>query len=399
MDFKMARGNRLKAAETAGPPQIRLLPADAKSGETRITADKFVALFDPSGQLSKVHGEANARVISSAPPLRSKEQPDRISTSRTIDAFFRPGSGVQVIQQQGSFAYTSGTQQAFAEGARYTPADQMIVLTGSPRIVDTGTATTARSIRLNRATGEGFAEGDVKTTYNDLKTQPGGALLAKSDPIHVTSQSMVARGDSNSAIYTGSARLWQDANVIEAPRIEFQKEQRTVIATSDRAQNVSTVLMSVNSAGKATAMNVTAVRLVYRDSERRARYDGGVTVRSADMTVTANQMDVFLTASTGVNAVPTASVQRPDSMPARLDKIVATGSVVITEPTRRGTGEQLTYTASDDKFVLTGGPPSIFDAEQGKITGVSLTLFRHDDRVVVEGNGSSPAVTHTRMER
>ena len=40
-----------------------------------------------------------------------------------------------------------------------------------------------------------------------------------------------------------------------------------------------------------------------------------------------------------------------------------------------------------------GGPPSIFDAEQGKITGVSLTFYRHDDRVLVEGNNTSPTST------
>jgi lipopolysaccharide export system protein LptA len=85
--------------------------------------------------------------------------------------------------------------------------------------------------------------------------------------------------------------------------------------------------------------------------------------------------------------------------PSRLDKIVATGSVVITEPNRRATGENLTYTASEDKFVLTGGPPSIFDAEHGKITAVSLTLFRRDGRVVVEGDKSSPAVTETKVVR
>ena len=65
----------------------------------------------------------------------------------------------------------------------------------------------------------------------------------------------------------------------------------------------------------------------------------------------------------------------------------------------RATGDQLVYTASDDKFVLTGGPPSIFDAEHGKITGVSLTLFRHDDRVLVEGDNTSPTVTQTRVAR
>ena len=85
--------------------------------------------------------------------------------------------------------------------------------------------------------------------------------------------------------------------------------------------------------------------------------------------------------------------------PASLEKIIASGAVVITEPNRRGTGEILTYTAAEDKFVLTGGPPSIFDAEHGKITGVSLTLYRRDDRVVVEGDSSSPAVTQTRVVR
>ena len=72
---------------------------------------------------------------------------------------------------------------------------------------------------------------------------------------------------------------------------------------------------------------------------------------------------------------------------------------MITEPSRRATGENLTYTTADDKFVLTGGPPSIFDAEHGKITAVSLTLFRRDGRVVVEGDKSSPAVTETKVVR
>ena len=83
----------------------------------------------------------------------------------------------------------------------------------------------------------------------------------------------------------------------------------------------------------------------------------------------------------------------------RIDHIIARDQVVITQPDRRATGNQLVYTASDDKFVLTGGPPSIFDAEHGKITGVSLTFFRRDDRVLVEGNTTTPTVTHTRVAR
>ena len=83
----------------------------------------------------------------------------------------------------------------------------------------------------------------------------------------------------------------------------------------------------------------------------------------------------------------------------QLDHMVAQGDVLVQEPNRQAQGQNLVYTAADDKFVLTGGPPSIFDAEQGKITGVSLTFFRRDDRVLVEGEASTPVVTQTRMAR
>jgi len=109
-------------------------------------------------------------------------------------------------------------------------------------------------------------------------------------------------------------------------------------------------------------------------------------------------MDVSLASASSSPASSKGSTPAAPN-PAKLDKIVATGSVVTTEPNRRGTGDQLVYTAKDEKFVLTGGPPSIFDAEHGKITGVSLTLFRGDDRVVVEGDSKSPAVTQTRVVR
>jgi len=90
-------------------------------------------------------------------------------------------------------------------------------------------------------------------------------------------------------------------------------------------------------------------------------------------------------------------------MPGQVDHIVAEDHVVITEPTRHAAGERLVYTAADDEFVLTGGagsgPPSIFDAERGKITGDLLTFYRHDDRVLVEGRETSPTVTRTHVAR
>ena len=408
MDFLVA-DQKLTHAETIGAPEIVLSPAgtNPQSATTRITADKFTATFDSLGQLSQVHGAANAQVVSSSSPQKNVPQADRISTSDSIDAFFRSGTGIESIVQEGHFAYHSGPQQAYADSARYTPADQILTLIGSPRVVDAGMGVTADTIRLNRETGDGFAKGDVKTSYSELKPQPGGALLATADPIHVTAKSMTAHADPAVATYTGSARLWQNANVIEAPSIQFEKDQRTVIAESKGDQKVSTVLIGTDKSGKTMPVTVTSTRLTYRDSERKAHFDGGVTVGGSDLRITARQMDVFLAqaSSKGEEArAPSPAhngniTNTPVAPQSKIDKIVASGAVVITEPKRRATGENLTYTASDDKFVLTGGPPSIFDAEHGKITAVSLTLFRRDARVEVEGDSKSPAVTETRVVR
>jgi lipopolysaccharide export system protein LptA len=400
--FLANKGSRLDRAETDGAAQIAIRPTTGSGQQTLVTAAKFDARFDDSRQLTSVHGAPDARIVSQNPG-----QPDRISSSRVLDATFQPGSGIQSLVQQGSVTYVDGERKTWGDRARYTPADQVLILTGSPRVTDGGMTTTAGTMRLNRATGDAFAEGDVKTTYSDLKQQPGGALLSSSSPIHVTARSMSVHGTSAIALYTGDARLWQDANVVEAQAIEFDRDHRSMVAGgsvphgSISSQTVSTVLVQndrseenrseENKTGKSIPIVITSTRLTYADNERKAHFDGDVVAKGADITITAKKMDAFLQAR--------GSANQPLSGAGKLDKIVAQEQVVITQSGRRATGDLLTYTAPDDKFVLTGGPPSIFDAEHGKITGVSLTFFRHDDRVLVEGNNLSPTVTQTRVAR
>ena len=345
-----------------------------------------------------------------------------------LDVVFFPEGGVRSITQTGGFVYVDGTQKAWAQRGEYTTADQQAVLTGSPRVVDGGMTTTAQTIRMNRATGDALAEGNVKSTYSDLKAQPDGAMLASSDPIHVTSRSMTASRSTAIAVYTGDARLWQDANIVEAPTLQFDREHRTIFAqgfaqgvgqrevsvetglrpvragqspapTQALAQPVSTVLVQVDKNGAVTPLRITSARLNYADAERRIFLDGGVTTKAADATVTGQQMTVFLLPRSQSKA---GTAPNP-AMPGQVDRIIAEDQVVITQPTRHATGERLVYTSADDKFVLTGGrlsgPPSIFDAERGKTTGDSLTFYKHDDRVLVEGRETSPAVTRTQVAR
>jgi lipopolysaccharide export system protein LptA len=370
--------------------------------KTVVTAAKFTAKFTEKNRLATLHGEPDAKVVSSkSGDSKSGDrkiagapgQPDRVSTSKMLDVVFLPEGAVASIMQAGGVTYVDGAQKAWAQRGEYTVADQLLVLSGSPRVVDNGMTTTARTIRMNRTNGDAIAEGNVKSTYSDLKAQPDGGMLASSDPIHVTSRSMTAHRSPAIAVYTGDARLWQNANLVEAPTLQFDRDHRSLIAQGTLPQPVSTVLVQVDKMGKVTPVNITSARLNYADAERRIFLDGGVTAKGSDTMLTSQQMTVFLLprSQSTAGAGP--------GMPGQVERIVAQDKVVITQPTRHATGDHLVYTAADDKFVLTGGTPSIFDAERGKITGDSLTFYRHDDRVLVEGKETSPTVTKTQVAR
>ena len=419
MDFIVKDGRLLERAETSGPPQIVITQPGANQ-KTVVTAAKFTAKFTEQNRLATLHGEPDAKIVSSliqpskidaskagSSKTGSPGQSDRVSTSRMLDVAFFPEGGVRSITQTGGFTYLDGTQKAWAQRGEYTTEDQLAVLTGSPRVVDGGMTTTAQTIRMNRVTGDAFAEGNVKSTYSDLKAQPDGGMLASSDPIHVTSRSMTANRSTAIAIYTGDARLWQDANVVEAPTLQFDRDHRTILAQGVgqgevsvgtglrpvRAGQVTTVLVQVDKNGTVTPVRITSARLNYVDAERRIFLDGGVTAKASDATMTGQRMTVSLLPRSQSKAGTNPA------MPGQVERIIAEDQVVIIQPTRRATGERLVYTSADDKYVLTGGPPSIFDAERGKTTGDSLTFYKHDDRVLVDGRETSPAITRTQVAR
>jgi lipopolysaccharide export system protein LptA len=394
MNIVTKEGKKFEYAETEGRGQVILTPQNGAQGErTVITADRFRAEFDQNNRLKTIHGEPNAKMISSA-----AGQPDKAATSRELLVSVGPG-GIREILMNGSFQYNEaasakgmalGGRTATAETARYNPADETLSLTGSPRATDGGLEISAETIRINRRTGDAFANGDVKSTYNELKQDPNGALLAKSDPVHATAPSMSAQRNSGIARYTGGARLWQGANIVQAPAIEFNQRQRGIVAEGLNGKQVQSVFVQTDKNGKTTPMVVTAQKLTYLDSDRRARFTGGVVARGADLTVTADAVDVILN--------PAGKLSQTSNSPSQLNQIVAQNHVVIQEPGRHATGDQLVYTAATGEFVLTGGPPMVADAAHGTIRGDSLTFYSHEDKIVVASK-SSRTVTHTRVTR
>jgi lipopolysaccharide export system protein LptA len=191
------------------------------------------------------------------------------------------------------------------------------------------------------------------------------------------------------AHYT-AARLWQGGNIIEAPSLTFDKPHRSLLAQSNPSERVTSVFVSPGKNGASTPVNVTSDRLSYVDADRKALFTGNVRLRGEGFTMSAASVQVLL--------APAHEVASKSGN--QLDRIVAQGDIQIQQPDRRATGTQLVYTASEQKFVLTGVPgkrPSIFDAERGQISGDSLTFYTHDGRVLIGSGQTSQSLTPTRI--
>jgi lipopolysaccharide export system protein LptA len=150
--------------------------------------------------------------------------------------------------------------------------------------------------------------------------------------------------------------------------------------------------------------------MVYTETARTIDFTGAVRVVDQDGVLRSNQATVWLTpggaaSSTGQRS-PAAS---SGFLGGRVDHMVATGSVVVDQPGRRGTGDKLVYTASDGVYVLTGTkavPPKVVDQTQGTTTGAALRFKRRrqqdapsaDDGIEVLGSVDGKTAGRVRSE-
>jgi lipopolysaccharide export system protein LptA len=217
-----------------------------------------------------------------------------------------------------------------------------------------------------------------------------------------------ARGE---ATFRGRARLWQGANSVAAPVIEIEKNPETLKAFGDGANPatansgaVFAVLASASSPQRPTDVSrIHSRQLVYTDADRKALFTGNVSAEDASGAVHCDQAEVFLTAAAGNGEKENDSKdgKLKDGGQGRVDRIVATGHVVVQQPQRRGTGEKLVYTSGDGKYVLTGTssvPPHLYDLAHGSVSGEALIFNSQDDSVSVAG-GQSKAVADTRTAK
>ena len=408
LDLVTLDGARLRTATSVGPAQIILATPQksqsvglAQTGKTTITASTFEARFSGENRISTLTGSSPVKVVSTVPG-----QSDRISESHDLLATFTKDKTQTLEQavQTGDVQIHEGKRSATADQATYSQSNDTMSLKGNVRYKDdaTGSALTSNSLILNRTTGETSALGDVKTTYAEQKSQGSGGMLTPSQAVHVTAEQMVAKNSTSIARYSGRARLWQGGNIVQAPILEFNRNGRSMEARAQGSQRISTVFVQPDKNGKSGPVEVRADRLHYDENQRKAFFEGSILARSTDSTLRANKAVIALKPRTSNQDEKAQSPAAQESAaPSEVQTIDATGDIQLEQPGRKATGARLLYTADEGKFVLTGVPgfpPSIFDAEHGQVTGVSLTFFNRDGRVLVDSSNST-SITQTRFKK
>ena len=336
--------------------------------------------------------------------------------------------------------------EGVAERARLDGANDVLTLSGRPRLTRGDTSVTADTVRMMQQTGDAAANGNVAPTFVSANAKASGSAassavthaLAQEAVLHRTAQTMELKGTD-----AAPARMWQRASQIEAANLLLDRGKdsleawpaastgvvRSVFASAAAGGGPATAVKAQK--GKLPATNervvrVTSARLDYSGASHEAVFTGGVTAEGEDGQARAQRAVAFLTpkgsggdaahlsddkaaakmghpessGNPGSSGSPGSSVGakgRPDPVGSSLEKIVMSGAVKVEQPGRTATGDQLLYTAATGEFVLTGTPghpPHVVDDKQGSITGATLLFRSPDSTIVVAGEPASRRV-HT----
>jgi len=462
LDFREARKGQVEPASLhgAGGVVITSRHGDAAAPPSRMSADEVNGTFGPNSTLSSITGAGHAAIEQTtaagsvqkangdhlvaefaqnrrqaapagsnrAPQTPAASQETRQQSGDPVQSAELDGHVVLLDQPAAKNGQAQPPLRATAGKAVYESAGEWLHLTLNPRLTRAGLEMTANEVDVSRQSDDAFAHGNVKGTWSGgapgaaARLSAAGASGAQqttafggNGPAHVIAAEAHLNQSTGEVTFRGAARLWQQANSVTAPEIVLNQHTQTMEArTFDAAQPVRAVLLSAggppfgavpsksavagdsaarNQAGAPSVIRVRGGDLWYSDVEHRAVMHGGiagsVVAETQTGTVKSDQLDLRLMPA-GLNGGQ-----------AQVDQMTASGNVVLTSQTRRGTGEQLVYSSVTGDYVLTGtasASPKMSDPAQGSVTGEALIFHSRDDSVSIEGRGQETITETTAPE-
>ena len=400
----------IESAETLAPATI-----ESKAGNetTHLSAKKFVAQFGADGRLAKLLGydgvEVRRQVGSDIP---------QSSSAGELVATFSSNGEWDSIEESGRVHFVEADRQASAARAKMLRATDLVTLEGSPVLSDSMSRTTAGSVAINQQSGEVHATGGVVSSYLPHASGSNDTVNWGAGAAHVSADSLEGSSSAGHVTYSGHARMWQGQSLLEAEQIQIWRDEKKmeaqghVVAVFPQAPGTGpsfamSAAKSPASPSKPTLWQIHAPSLTYLSDQGKVHLDGGVTASSEQGSLESRSLDVFLSPATAPGAPSSSRISSGPAAGAlagsgnqQLSRVLAQGGVIVRLADRRGTAQQAEYTAVDQKFVLSGGQPTITDASSDTTTaGRSLTFFVANDTILIDSQEGLRTLTKHRVEK
>jgi len=372
------QASRLQRAETLEHGTTEWV--DAAGAHSKLDADKLAMDYDASGKAQLLTATGSVQT-----ERQLKGRPTQTASASRGTVKLEPTGEWSQMNLQGSVHLKDADRTAEAQQGEFAKAAQTAVLTGQAVVRDASSETRAPKITFWQATGDVEAEGGVRST--EFSGQSGAMHLSSSLPANISADHLQGNSQAGRALYTGHARLWQGPSVLEADSIELLRGARIMNAVGN-VRGVFQQGVTASAASKKPGLwHVSSGSLTYWDAESRAHLEKNVVVQSEDQRMRGPVLDLFFARGEGNGGA------------SQISRAVGTGGVIVEQGDRRGTAEKGVYTAADQKFVLSGGKPTLFDPEQGTTSGRELTFFLADDTIVVDSGNGSRTLTRHRVQR
>jgi LPS export ABC transporter protein LptC/lipopolysaccharide transport protein LptA len=365
-------GRDLEKAEATGDAELLVEPvvSSARAERKKLNAPQFDCDFFEAGNLART-----CKATGGAKAVLDPMQPAQNRGTRTLTAqnmtavFLKDTQDVERVDAQGDSKFNENDRNGVAANASYVAAEQTVKLRGGdPTVWDSRGRTKAVELDADLANNVSYARGRTTTTYYSQEQTNGATPFSKTkSPVYIASERGEFRHESGQAIYSGNARAWQDDNYVRGDKLVIYVNDKRMEATGHVQTTIYNAKRRVENNTTIVPVFASADSMFYSDPDRTIHYEGNVDIKQGTDRMTSDVADVYLAKETN-----------------EMEKTIAQRNVVLTQPTRKGSGDWVEYTAANEVAVLKGNPARVDDVEQGNTQGNRLTLYVRDGKVTAD---------------
>jgi len=125
-------------------------------------------------------------------------------------------------------------------------------------------------------------------------------------------------------------------------------------------------------------IHITSDKMIAEKGASMVEFIGNVAATRDDSILLADSMKVYF--------VTDKKKDKKNDTQSNITKIVSTGNVRYTSGERKAFADEAVYTTIDDVLVLKGKAPRL-ETGTSFVTGKKITLYRKQDKVIVESDG------------